>query len=288
MSEITFEGLRASYRLWGSGKEAIVLLHSGGSSSAQWEKIADALPAEFSIIAPDLIGFGDTDPWPVTDALTHDLQSDLTAAIIGTAGYNWVHVVGHSYGGGTAIRLAVRHPELVRSLVLIEPIITSLLRESNDPLYEKAMQIGRTFVQSVKDGAPERGWEVFIDSRNGNGTWARMSERSKGRFLSQSQQTREGFISNWNNKTTLSECRAIKFPTTIVCSEFAIPEDRRLTEILRGAISGSRYVTIAEAGHMAPLTHPGAVAENIKRHLTRVAQDKCQPDQICGVAVIEP
>lgn len=288
MLEITFEGLRASYRLWGSGNETIILLHSGGSSSAQWEKIAEALPAGLSIIAPDLIGFGDTEPWPVPGALTHDLQADLTAAVIGAAGFKAVHVVGHSYGGGTAIRLAVRHPEMVRSLVFIEPIITALLRESNDPLYEKAMQIGRTFVQSVMDGAPERGWEVFIDSRNGNGTWARMSDRSKGRFLLQSQQTREGFISNWNNKTTLAECRAIHFPTTIVCSEFAIPEDRRLTEILRDAISGSRYETIAEAGHMAPLTHPEAVAENIKRHLACVARDNPQHHQIRGVAAVDP
>lgn len=287
MPEIAFEGLRASYRMWGSGNETIVLLHSGGSSSAQWEKIAEAFPAGLSIIAPDLIGFGDSEPWPVRGELTHDLQADLTATVLSKEGKQRAHFVGHSYGGGTAMRLAVRYPAMVRSLVFIEPIISSLLRETNDPLYDRAIQIGRNFLQSVDNGVPERGWQAFIDSRNGEGTWTRMSDRSRARFLVQSEQTREAFISNSNNTTTLAECGQVSVPTTIVCSELAIPEDRRLTEILRDAISGSDYVTIAKAGHMAPLTHPGAVAENIRRHLARVAQDVSQHEQIRGVAAID-
>jgi hypothetical protein len=111
------------------------------------------------------------------------------------------------------------------------------------------MVVGRAFVQSVDEGAPARGWEAFIDSRNGAGTWARMSDRSRGRFLAQSEQTRDGFISNWNNTTTLAECRTVRVPTSIVCSELAIPEDRRLTEILHEAIPVNRYLTTPAAGH---------------------------------------
>ena len=273
MPEITFAGLRATYQVWGGAGEPIVLLHSGGSSGAQWANVAQSLLEKHVLVAPDLIGFGNTDPWPVQGALTHDLQADLTAAVIDRFGQKPVHVVGHSYGGGTAIRLAVRHSQLIRSLVFIEPIITALLHETNDPLYEKAMRVGRTFVQSVDNDVPEKGWEMFIDSRNGKGTWKRMSDRSRGRFLAQSHQTREGFLSNWNNKTTLAECRSVEAPTTIVCSEHAIPEDRRITEVLRSAIVASHYETIPGAGHMAPLTHPSEVADIIKRHVARAARN---------------
>ena len=266
MYTLKFRGLTVSYEIWGSG-EPIILLHSGGSSSAQWEKSAAALAPAYELIAPDLFGFGNTDAWPERGGLTHDLQAVLVAAVLHTLGKAQTHVVGHSYGGGTAMRLIVRHPGLVRSLCLFEPILPALLEEAKDPLSEAAMEIGRTFVKSVDEGVPERGWEAFIDSRNGPGTWARMSERSRSRFVAQSQQTREGFISNWNNTTTLAECRAVQVPTTVACSESAIPVDRRLTELLHEAIAASRSISIPQAGHMAPLTHPEAVADIIGQHV---------------------
>jgi pimeloyl-ACP methyl ester carboxylesterase len=269
MPEILFQKLRANYKTWGSG-QPVLLLHSGGSSSAQWDKIAEAMASDYRLVAPDLLGFGATEAWPVCGGLTHDLQADLAAEVIKAERAGAVDVIGHSYGGGTAVRLALRHPELVRSLVLIEPIITRLLKEAGDPLYEVAIQVGKTFIECVDAGRPDLGWERFIDSRNTAGTWARMSDRSKARFLAQSIQTKEGFISNWNNRTTLAECQSIKVPTTVVCSELAIPEDRRLTEILRAAIPKCRYVTVAEAGHMSPLTHPVVVAGIIQRHVRTI------------------
>jgi pimeloyl-ACP methyl ester carboxylesterase len=268
MPTFSFHGLHIAYRCWGTG-EPVVLLHSGGSSSSQWEKVAVALSPAYRLIAPDLIGFGESDRFPQRGGLTHDLQADMTAAVIGALGEAPVHLVGHSYGGGTAMRLIARHLPLVRSLVMIEPVLPALLREANDPLYEIAIEVGTAFVRCVDGNVPEKGWQIFIDSRNGDGTWSRMSDRSRSRFLAQSEQTRDGFISNWNNPTTLAECRKLNIPVTIVCSELARPEDRRLTEILHEAIPASRYEGIPEAGHMAPLTHPAAVVELVSKHIAR-------------------
>ena len=111
---------------------------------------------------------------------------DLVAEVIARECVEPVDVVGHSYGGGTAVRLALRRPELVRSLVLIEPILSRLLLETGDPLYDTAASVGATFIESVKTGRPEDGWKAFIDSRNGEGTWSRMSDKAKERFLVQS------------------------------------------------------------------------------------------------------
>jgi lipase len=93
------------------------------------------LQGQHKIIAPDLIGFGRTGAWPRSGELTHDLQAELVAALIGEEGGGAVDVVGHSYGGAVAVRLALRRPELVRTLVLVEPVLTLLLREAGDPLF---------------------------------------------------------------------------------------------------------------------------------------------------------
>lgn len=268
MPELAFRGLRASWHAWGGGRP-LALLHSGGSSGTQWTKIAEALAPTYRSIAPDFLGFGATQPWPEPGSLTHDLQADLVAAVLEAEGVASADVVGHSYGGGVAIRLALRRPDLVRSLLLIEPILPALLKEAGDSLHAEAVAVGRAFIEAVDAGRPEQGWQRFIDSRNGAGTWAKMSERSRERFLVQSQQTREGFLSNFANRTTLAEVAAVAVPTTVACSEHAIAPDRRLSEILAATIPGARSATIPDAGHMAPLTHPERVTEIVGEHIAQ-------------------
>jgi len=269
MAALLFKGAHVFYLTWGQG-QPIMLLHSGGSSSSQWTKVAEQLSAHHRIIAPDLLGFGATEAWPVPGGLTHDLQADLVAEVMRNEGSAALDVVGHSYGGATAIRLLLGRPQLVRSLILIEPIVSWLLKDANDPLYEESVAVARSFIASVDAGRSEQGWEAFLDSRNGAGTWARMSDKGKARFLAQSRHSKEGFISNLNNHTTLAECRRIAVPTTVVCGAETTRPDRRTTELLRDAIPCSHYELIRGAAHMSPFTHPEQVAHVIREHLDRV------------------
>lgn len=268
MHDIDFEGLRARYRTWGEGRP-VLFLHSGGGSGAQWERVAAVLSPHCQMIAPDLLGFGDTEAWPVAGALTHDLQAALARQVIDANADQGVDVVGHSYGGATAVRLVVNAPEKVRSLVLIEPILNCLLEEANDPLFGDSEHVAKAFVTSVDKGQPDAAWELFIDSRNGAGTWARMPDKRRQQFVAQSRQGKEGFISNLNNRTSLAECRAIDVPTTVVCGGATTAPDRRTSELLRDAIGGARYEILHGAAHMSPLTHPSDVARVVREHLAR-------------------
>ena len=85
----------------------------------------------------------------------------------------------------------------------------------------------------------------------------------------QSKQTKEGFISNLNNRTTLAECRQISVPTTVVCGAETTLPDRVTTELLRDTIAHCHYEAIAGAGHMSPFTHPEQVAEIVRQHVGR-------------------
>lgn len=268
MHEITFKGLRCVYRTWGQGRP-VVLLHFGGGSGVQWEKMATALASDCRAIAPDLVGAGDTASWPVADALTHDVQADLVAALIDTNADRPVDIVGHSYGGATAVRLAVNQPQKARSLMLIEPILNCLLAEARDPLLGDSERVGRAFVAAIDDGRPEAAWELFIDARNGAGTWARLSERRRSQFVADADRGKAAMLSNLNNRTTFAECRSIGVPTTVVCGAETTAPDRRVTEILRDTIPGVHYEVLAGAAHMSPLTHSLEVAQLVRDHLGR-------------------
>ena len=268
MPELDFQGVRVAYRTWGEGPP-VLLLHSGGGSSRQWEKVAALLAAGHTIVAPDLLGFGNSGSWPEAGKLTHTLQAGLAARVLEAATDSTVDVVGHSYGGATAICLALAKPARVRSLVLIEPILHNLLKEADDPLFAGSLVVGRTFIEELDAGRPERSWQTFLDTSNGAGTWARLSEAQRQRFLAQSEQTKEAFISNFNNETSFADCRSLCMPTTVAHGTRTWPVYRRIAALLLEALKRGHGATIDGAEHMSPITHPDEVARVISNHIER-------------------
>ena len=267
MAVAEFRGISVHAEAWGAGPPLLMLHSGGGSSGAQWQRLASAFPDGHRIVAPDLIGFGRTGAWPRPGEVTHDLQADLVAALIEGDGDGAVDVVGHSYGGATAVRLALRRPGLVRSLVLVEPLLAPLLREAGDPLFGEYREVAEGFVRHARAGRDADAWALFLDYRNGPGAWAGTAEKARSRFLGQTARTVEGLLSNLSNPTTLGDCRRIGVPTTVVCGAETTAPDRRVTELLHGAIPGCRYATIPGAGHMSPLTHPEELGRVVLDHL---------------------
>src|SRR5690348_9869377 len=125
MPRIDLRGARLGYSEAGSG-ETVLLLHATASSSAQWFDLAGVLRANCHVVAPDLYGYGETDPWPGNRPFALSEEAALADAVLPRDGRP-VHLVGHSYGGAVALRFALQQPERLRSLVLIEPVAFHLL-----------------------------------------------------------------------------------------------------------------------------------------------------------------
>ena len=250
--------------------DPIVLLHAGGSSGKQWRKVNEFLLDRFRLIAPDLIGFGETAEWAGEGELTHDIQADAVAQIIDKSCDGSAHLVGHSYGGATAVRLCRSRPERIASLVLIEPIVTVLLPQAGEQeLFEDYRSFAQNFIDLATSGNITVAWKSFIDLRNGTGSWDKLDDRAQTRFLKLTSATVDGFKSNLNNPTTLEDCRSISVPTLIVCGEKTTLPEKRVTEILHSEIPDSHYEIISDAEHMSPLTHPSEVAKRIAKFINQ-------------------
>lgn len=100
----------------------VVLFHGKNFSGAYWEETIKALVAQgFRVIAPDQVGFGrSSKPAPFEYSLA--LMADITQSLLADRGVAQVSVVGHSMGGMLAARFALRHPQVVSRLVLVNPI----------------------------------------------------------------------------------------------------------------------------------------------------------------------
>lgn len=255
------------------GKGApLLLLHSGGSSGAQWRKTGENLRGS-RLLTPDFYGYGGTDAWPSKKTLQHDNQADLAASVLSDAGLTEapVDIVGHSYGGASAIRMVLRQLANVRSLVLIEPMLALLLAESGDQeLFSEYEFLAHGFLDRIENGDKRAAWKFFIDYRNGSGTWDGFPNKTHKRFLDQSEATYQAFESNLANPTTLNDCQVLSMPVTVVCGEKTTAPDRRVTELLRDNLPNAHYVLIPDAEHMSPLTHPAEVADIIKLHLKHI------------------
>ena len=109
------KGRRMRAFVGGNGRP-IVLVHGLGGSATNWVELAPLLARGHRVIAPDLPGHGRSEPLAAVAGL--DAFADRIAAVIVEEGAAPAPVVGHSLGGLVALRIALRHPELVSSLVL--------------------------------------------------------------------------------------------------------------------------------------------------------------------------
>jgi pimeloyl-ACP methyl ester carboxylesterase len=113
---LTLHGHHISYRTGGSGP-ALLLLHGITNSSQTWEHVAPRLAERFTLIAPDLLGHGDS----ATPRGDYSLGAHASGArdVLTALGIDRVTVVGHSLGGGIAMQFAYQFPERCERLVLV-------------------------------------------------------------------------------------------------------------------------------------------------------------------------
>jgi pimeloyl-ACP methyl ester carboxylesterase len=113
---IELHGHPVSYRLAGSGP-LLVLIHGITSSSRTWERVLPALAEHHTVLAPDLLGHGESAK-PRGDYSLGAYASGVRDLMI-ALGHTRATVVGHSLGGGIAMQLAYQFPERIERLALV-------------------------------------------------------------------------------------------------------------------------------------------------------------------------
>jgi len=112
----SIHGKKIAYLTAGEGP-VVLLVHGMAGSSAQWRHVLPNLAKRFTVIAPDLLGHGDSDkPHGEYNLSAHaNLLRDLLVAL----GHERATFVGQSYGGGVVMQLAYQSPDHCERLVLV-------------------------------------------------------------------------------------------------------------------------------------------------------------------------
>jgi pimeloyl-ACP methyl ester carboxylesterase len=116
----SIHGLQLFYEVHGTGRP-LMLLHGGGSTiESTFGRILPALAAHHRVVAVELQAHGRTPD--IDRPLTFEQDADDAAALLGHLGIAQADVMGFSNGGTTALQMAIRHPRLLRKLVLISAL----------------------------------------------------------------------------------------------------------------------------------------------------------------------
>lgn len=250
----------------GSG-EPVVLLHGFGASSYSWRHVVEALADGYELIALDLNGFGYTERPRDPSGYTVGGQLALVTGVMDALGIDSAHVAGHSYGGALALHLAWRHPERVRSLVLVDsagvayPWTRRTVTAAFPPLtylYVRARALRRDFIRaglerSIADDAqvtPE-----LVDEYHRRLTVEGVSRAFRG-LTRPTSEPRE-----------LPELERLDLPVLMVWGAEDQLTDLEIARQAAAELPRARLEVLDGVGHIPLEERPGELAELMRRFL---------------------
>jgi pimeloyl-ACP methyl ester carboxylesterase len=271
--QIDLHGHRVIYRMAGSGPP-VVLIHGMVNSSRHWESVALRLADSYTVVAPDLIGHGDS----ATPRGDYSLGAHAAVVrdLLAVMGIDRATVVGHSLGGGVAMQYFWQFPQRTDRLVLVS---SGGLGREVSPLLRTVALPGASALLSL--AAHRR--LVSALSRTGDRLRARGS--GKGVYLQaiaralrplEQPGAREAFLQTLRSVIDVRGQRVSArdrlyllsgMPTLIVWGERdnTIPLSHGLQA--HQAIPDSRFETLAPAAHFPHLEDPEGLAAALRRFL---------------------
>jgi pimeloyl-ACP methyl ester carboxylesterase len=282
----TIHGHRRAFRIAGSGP-ALLLIHGVGDKSASWEPVHAKLAQRFTVIAPDLLGHGESDK-PRADyslaAFANGLR-DLLAVL----GIDRVTIVGHSLGGGIAMQFAYQYPHMVERIVLVSsggvttdvspalrlaalPMGTEALAMLRLPGALPALQaVGR--VVGKKLGCTKFGRDLPDAIRLFEGLQKPGALSAFARTLRSVVDGRGQFV------TMLDRCYLMQsIPLQLIWGEDDLVIPASHARIAHQAMPGSRVEIFENSGHMPFHDHPARFVEVVERFIDSTEPGDHDPD----------
>jgi len=261
--------IQIGLRVEGQGP-AVVLLHSSMGSKSQWRILMESMRGTHRLIAIDLHGYGDSS-MPRTcnrHSLREEVrlvQAKLTQVL--AAGERF-HLVGHSFGGAVALRLAHAEPERVRSLTLYEPTAFHLL-DRNDPVLDDIRAVAEVTQVAALDGQRRDATELFIDFWGGEGTFAALPPARQALFTSLLPKVPLDFEALINDPLRPSDYGRMVIRTCLIAGRESPPCAHAVVASLAAGLANAEMHEV-QAGHMAPVSHPALVNPLIEDFIRRI------------------
>jgi 2-hydroxymuconate-semialdehyde hydrolase len=252
----------------------VLLIHGIPTNGALWSDVAPRLAARAHVLTVDMLGYGLSDP---PGGLPVDIvsQAGYLVDLLDLLGVERATVVGHDIGGGVAQNLAVRYPERVERLGLVNSVCYD-----SWPIPEmKAIQATAPVVEHLPPGLTTKGLKTGL--RRGFVHQDR-AERFLDLFL-EPFSTPEGLkvfveharsLDSRHTEEIAPRLSALRIPVAVAWGREDPFQEVHWAERLASDIPTAELTVIDEASHFSPADAPEPVAEALLRLLDRPAGDQ--------------
>lgn len=245
---------RLYYEIEGEG-ETLVLSHAAFLDSGMWDAQWDAFTQHYRVIRYDMRGYGKSDPVTGPRVRRDDLYRLLQHLKVERA-----HLLGCSMGGELAIDLALEHPELAASLIVVNSAPSGFEPQGEPPQYlfemMDAMQQG-DFARASElqlriwvDGPQRTPEQVDSDVRQRAASMNRIFVENQTWAIADLQPL------NPLNPPAVGRLSELHVPTLVVVGALDHAENLRAADIIADGIAGAQKVIIADTAHVPNMEQP--------------------------------
>lgn len=249
---------------WGKGDQRALMLHCSLSSSDAWRGLAGHLADDLSMTGVDFPGHGRSSDWDGQG----DYHTACTAAAAGVL-KEPMHLIGHSLGATVALRLAVERPEMVRTLVLIEPVFFAASKGLD--AYTVFEEEVAPFAKAIEAGRNEDAARMFTDLWGTGAAWQDLPAALRQSFVDRIGliPATEGALYHDNAGVVADgKIEAITCPVLLIEGDQSPAIINAINGALAARLPDATRACINGAGHMVPITHAKEVAQAISRFLS--------------------
>lgn len=248
----------------GSGTP-VLAVHGSGLQGQTWQGLMPWLGEDFRLHAPDLYGYGQSEPLPMPQRMTLDDNAGLIGALLCRFDRP-VHLIGHGFGGAVALRAALEHPGRIQSMSLYEPLALHLLKPEfggHAPAQRQMESMAGDMRVACLRGDTADAARIFHDHCHGAGSFDLLPVARWKLLQAQAPRFCLDIGMAFNARQPLAAYRALRMPVLLLSGLRGSGILRLVAERLAGTLPSARHAMLPDLGHLAPLSHPELMARII-------------------------
>jgi non-heme chloroperoxidase len=268
--KIRVRGIELHYIERGQG-EPLILLHGGQGDYRSWDPQIKAFAQHYRVFSYSRrYNYPNNNPLTATNHSAIIEAEDL-AAFISKLKLGRVHLVGTSIGAFTALVLTVKHPEIVRSVVLAEPPVHQWIINTPDGpgVYREFMTVIQSpAAKAFKAGDHKGAMRIFVDGFSGSHGFDKLPPERIAAIMQNARAMKALAISS-DPYPNLSKDKVgqLNIPVLIITGENTIRIHKLVNEELARVLPKAQQAIIPQAGHGSARENPQAFNEAVLRFL---------------------
>ncbi len=246
----------------------MLALHCTLAHSGAWRGVAEVMAPDVTFVTPDMLTHGRSPDWDKKG----DFQTRNMKAIEPLLDEP-MDVVGHSFGATVALRLALAHPDIVRSLTMIEPVFFAVAAIDAPDVYAAQADKESAYLAALEAGDDELAARLFNRSwGEGRIMWADMREEARAsmtRSIHVVPACRPALIDDVHGLLQPGALDQATMPVQLLRGSRSPEIIQVVNDGLAQRLPDGVSKVVQGAGHMVPISHPIETAEALRELFAR-------------------